>query len=156
MKKYLLVASLLLIASPVWAAGSCVFTKASPNQKYRVIRQWVCTANAEGAVSSPTITGSGYDELVYTGTIREVALIPGTGDDAPAAVTTCEILATDDSTRDFASGLFAGASTTDTTAAMPLDEVNGAPVEVNGKALTISATGLGDSNKITVRMISER
>lgn len=159
----LLFIALLLIPSVLMAAeGSCVFTKNDyrASGKYRVERIWVCTASGStgnlGSASAATITGTGYDETIYSGGIKWVELVPATGGDAPTAVTTCKILGTADSTYDYAGGLFASASTSNTTAAMPLDAVNGGPVEVNGKVLTIQATGLGNSKKITVRMISER
>ena len=150
-------AAVFCIASLSHAAeGSCTFAKV---KDLRVIRTWVCTADSGtgniGSASAATITGTGYDEAMNTGLIRWVELTPGSGGDAPSAITTAKILTTDDATTDFAGGLFSGASTTTVTAAMPLDVINGGPMEVNRKALTIQATGIGAGNVITIRMISD-
>lgn len=158
MKKLLLVFfGLLFSASSAMAdEGACTFTK---TKDLRVIRTWVCTADGStgniGSASAATITGTNATEVLNTGLIRWVELTPGTGDDAPEAVTTAKILTTDDKTTDFAGGLFDGASTSAVTAAMPLDVINGGPLEVNRKALTIYATGIGASNVITIRMVSD-
>jgi hypothetical protein len=144
--------------------GSCVFTKSNYTAagKFVVKRSWVCTSDGAtgniGSASAATITGTGYDETVYSGTIRIAEIIPGTGGDAPTAITTCLLVPTDDTTKtlDYLGGLGAAASNTNPTYAMPIDSKNGAPLEVMGRALTVVATGLGVSNKVTINIYSIR
>lgn len=149
----------LLLSTSAWAvAGSCVFTKTSYTSTVSYVeRVWVCTSDAAGAISAPTITGTDYNETIYTkGYIQWAEIIPGTGGDAPDAITTFKLLPTTDATLDLLGGLGAAASTTNTTAAIPLDSKNAMPMKITGKALTISATGLGNANKVTLKIYTDR
>lgn len=142
--------------------GSCTFKKSRLVRDgiTRVERVWTCTASNStgnlGSASAALITGTDYDEYIVSGLIRWAEIVPATGGDAPTAITTCKMNPTDDSNIDYLGGMGATASVTLSTYRMPLDAANGAPMEIANRKITPVATGLGNSKKITIRIVSDR
>jgi hypothetical protein len=158
---FILLGLLLVCPTIGLAAGSAVHSVIlSPDT---VTDVYVITSHTDGTVSTPTLTESGLTTdspylvtKVRNGLIKWVEIIPGTGGDAPTAFTTLRVVPTDGTAIDFLGGMGDGASVSANTAAMPLDTRNGAPITIINRALTISATGLGDSNKVTIKITTPR
>ena len=158
---FVLVGLLLICPSFALAAGSAVHSVIlTPDT---VTDVFVITSHTDGTVSSPTITESGVPSgsaylatKVRNGLIKWAEIIPGTGGDAPSAFTTLRVVPTDGTAIDFLGGLGDGASVSANTGAMPLDARNGAPITVINRVFTISASGMGSANIVTIKITTPR
>lgn len=163
MKKFMLVTSFLMLCLMTLlpsvlhaAAGSCTFAVSEAilqGTKYSKFT-WVCTSDADGNVSAPTITnvvaatisGIGYDTPM-TGMLVEFRITPGTAGDAPTAGFAVQMRKSTDANIDFLRGLAPSCSATVTTYQSLFE---GYYVPVNADIATPYASGMGATNKFTI------
>lgn len=140
----------LLFAIQAFAAGSCTFAADSDSKVAQLT--WVCTSDASGNVSAPTITGAGYN-AAYSGRIDTVTVKPGAGADAPSTTFAVKLNPSTDSTIDRLGNMAASCSTTLSKWGMPLDPVNSGPVKVFKEILVPFASSVGNTKQFTLKVV---
>lgn len=138
-------------ASSVWAAGSCVFTMVGAMESFSELT-WVCTSDASGDVSAPTVTGTNAAAR-FNGRIDRVQIVPGTAGDAPDGGYSVQLYANGDTTVDRLYAMGAAPSTTNTTIDSPLTTTNGYVVRLFNDTLVPGAAGVGNANKFTLKVL---
>ncbi len=133
-------------------AGTAIFTyDESPNGNV-VKLSWVCSSDASGDVSSPTITEMGglwhhYSPLI--GVIGQVRITPGSGANQPTNAYVVR-LHPSDTTIDFLGGLGASCSDTNTVIDVPATAATGAGLAMFNDIVTPYATGVGNVKQFTL------
>ena len=150
------VASLAMWLPVIWvasalASGSCVFTLTGALESFSELA-WVCTSAANGTVSTPTITGSQANDK-FSGRMDRVQIIPGSGNDTPTNAYVVQLHASGDTTVDRLYSMGAACSNVTSIIDGPLTTTNGYPVRLFRDTLKPYATGAGDANKFTLKVL---
>lgn len=153
MRRALAILIALTVFSPLsaWGAGSCTFTERSSNSSAGIFLQWVCTSDAAGSVSAPTITGTGYD-YAYHGRIDDAWVIPGTGGNQPTNGFVVKLHTTTDTTDDLLGAIGAACSNVNTLHDTPLSTTNGFPRALRGEVVRPYASGVGNAKQFTLKI----
>ena len=142
-----MVASILLTGS-CFAAGTATFTAEQPRGTTKWKLTWVITSAADGSVSSPTTTGTGYDSAYY-GKIYKVIVTPGTTTLQPSDDFDVQIRTNKGGTTDIAQTLLTNC---DDTVPKVKGLYDGLIYPLSGEVITPYATGMGDSNSATIEI----
>lgn len=139
---------LIMFASECYAAGTAIFTAEQPRGTTRWKLTWVVTSDADGNVSAPTTTGTGYDSAYY-GTIQKVMVTPAADALQPSADFDVDILTNKSVSVDIAQTLL-----TDCSNSIPtiISVYDGFLYPLSGEVITPSVSGMGDSNSATIEV----
>lgn len=136
------------VASESLAAGTAIFTAEQPRGTTRWKLTWVVTSDADGNVSAPTTTGTGYDSAYY-GTIQKVMVTPAADALQPSDDFDVDVLTNKSVSVDIAQTLL-----TDCSNSIPtiISVYDGFLYPLSGEVITPSVSGMGDSNSATIEV----